>query len=62
MDVEQRTFTVTHSLMDAKYYVTLESGRSFVLNSDPDWYTASYDALEEAALMDDYLINIEPIT
>ena len=44
--------------MKAQYYVTLESGRSFVLNSDSDWYTAAYDAHEEAKLMDDYLVDL----
>ena len=47
--------------MRAQYYVTLESGRSFVLNSESDWYTAAYDANEEAKLMDDYLVNLIPI-
>ena len=47
--------------MDHHYYVTLESGRSFVLKSSKDWYTAAYDAHEEAKLMDDYLIDVIPI-
>jgi len=47
--------------MNHHYYVTLESGRSFVLKSTEDWYTAAYDAHEEAKLMDDYLIDVIPI-
>ena len=47
--------------MNHHYYVTLESGRSFVLKSSSDWYTAAYDAHEEAKLMDDYLIDVIPI-
>ena len=47
--------------MNTHYYVTLESGRSFVLKSSSDWYTAAYDAHEEAKLMDDYLIDVIPI-
>ena len=47
--------------MNTHYYVTLESGRSFVLKSSKDWYTASYDANEEAKLMDDYLVDLIPV-
>ena len=47
--------------MNHHYYVTLESGRRFVLKSTGDWYTAAYDAHEEAKLMDDYLIDVIPI-
>ena len=51
----------SQSNMKHHYYVTLESGRSFVLKSSEDWYTAAYDAHEEAKLMDDYLIDVIPI-
>jgi len=50
-----------------KYHVMLESGRDFILNSPynsniPDEaYSLAYDAMDEAALMDDYLVNLEPI-
>tara|TARA_R100000234_G_scaffold383_1_gene317 strand:- start:16 stop:162 length:147 start_codon:yes stop_codon:yes gene_type:complete len=47
--------------MNHHYYVTLESGRSFVLKSSKDWYDVAYDAEEEAKLMDDYLLNISPM-
>tara|TARA_Y100001973_G_C5159246_1_gene312589 strand:+ start:400 stop:585 length:186 start_codon:yes stop_codon:yes gene_type:complete len=46
---------------DAKYLVTLQSGRTFVLNSGYDVYQAAYDAYEEACLHDDYLVNAELI-
>ena len=52
---------LSQSNMKHHYYVTLESGRSFVLKSSEDWYTAAYDAHEEAKLMDDYLIDVIPI-
>jgi len=55
------SFTVSTQHMDHHYYVTLESGRSFVLKSSEDWYTVAYDAHEEAKLMDDYLLNISPM-
>jgi hypothetical protein len=44
-----------------KYLVTLKSGRNFVLNSGYDVYETAYEAYEEACLMDDYLVNVEPI-
>jgi len=50
--------------MDArttKYHVTLESGRDFILNSGSDVYELAYECYEEACLMDDYLVNVEPI-
>tara|TARA_R100000664_G_C2747728_1_gene135215 strand:+ start:18 stop:212 length:195 start_codon:yes stop_codon:yes gene_type:complete len=46
---------------DAKYFVTLKSGRTFVLNSGYDVYQAAYDAYEEACLHDDYLVDAELI-
>ena len=47
--------------MNTHYYVTLESGRSFVLKSSEVWYTAAYDANEEAKLMDDSLVDLIPV-
>ena len=44
-----------------KYHVTLSSGRDFVMESNKDVYELAYDAYEEACLMDDYLVNVEPI-
>jgi len=44
-----------------KYHVTLSSGRDFILNSDKDVYELAYEAYEEACLMDDYLVNVEPL-
>ena len=44
-----------------KYHVTLKSGRDFILNSGYDVYQAAYDAYDEAALMDDYLVDVVPI-
>jgi hypothetical protein len=44
-----------------KYHVTLESGRTLILNSGYDVYQAAYDAYEEACLHDDYLVDVEPI-
>jgi len=58
-----RTHT-NHSqdLMDAqKYHVTLKSGRTFILNSGYDVYETAWEAYEEAALMDDYLVDVQPI-
>ena len=49
------------------YLCTLESGRDFVISSpydsrNPDEaYSLAYDAMDEAALMDDYLIDVELI-
>jgi len=48
-----------------KYHVTLQSGRDFIMNSpydsrNPDEaYSLAYEAMDEAALMDDYLVNVE---
>ena len=48
--------------MDAqKYHVTLKSGRTFILNSGYDVYETAWEAYEEAALMDDYLVDVQPI-
>ena len=47
--------------MDARYLVTTKSGRTFVLYSGYDVYEAAYEAYDEACLMDDYLVNVEPI-
>jgi hypothetical protein len=44
-----------------KYHVTTESGRTFILNSGYDVYVAAWDAYEEACLMDDYLVDVQPI-
>ena len=44
-----------------KYHVTLASGRDFILISGYDVYETAYEAYEEACLMDDYLVNVEPI-
>ena len=38
----------------------LESGRDFVINADDDM-DAAYTAYDEAALMDDYLIDVIPV-
>ncbi len=46
---------------NVKYHCTTQSGRTFILNSGYDVYQAAYDAYEEACLMDDYLVNVEPI-
>ncbi len=43
------------------YRCTLESGRDFILNNDEDDIAAAYAAEDEACLMDDYLVNIEPL-
>jgi len=51
----------------AKYRVLLESGRDFMMESDylhddpEDVEDLAYDALEEAALMDDYLLDIQRV-
>ncbi len=45
-----------------KYHVTLSSGRDFILNHPGDEYDIAYEAYEEACLMDDYLVDIVPIT
>ena len=48
--------------MDAQHYlVTLQSGRTFVLKSGYDVYETAYQAYDEACLMDDYLVNVEPV-
>ena len=44
-----------------KYHVTTESGRTFILNSGYDVYVAAWDAYEGACLMDDYLVDVQPI-
>jgi len=49
--------------MDVQHYlVTLKSGRTFVLKSGYDVYETAYHAYDEAKLMDDYLVNVEPIS
>ena len=42
-----------------KYIVRLESGRDFIMESG-DYEEAAWEAREEAAYMDDYLIDLEP--
>jgi len=50
-----------------KYLCLLESGRDFVLDSSYDKddvegaYELAYEAIEEAAYMDDYLLDIRRI-
>ncbi len=50
-----------------KYHVILESGRDFIMNSmysafnADDAETVAYEAMEEAALMDDYLQDLRYI-
>ena len=44
-----------------KYHVTLSSGRDFIMESNKDVYEIAYEAYEEACLMDDYLVDVEPI-
>ena len=44
-----------------KYLVTLESGRDFIIEAMDD-IDAMYAASDEAALHDDYLEDVEPIT
>ena len=47
-----------------KYHVTLESGRDFIMNSiysafnADDAHVVAEEAMEEAALMDDYLDDV----
>jgi len=47
-----------------KYHVKLESGRDFIMESPyhkddvEACYELAYDAMEEAAMMDDYLEDI----
>ena len=44
----------------AKFHVKLRSGRDFVMTSDAtDEYELAYEAYEEAAFMDDYLVDVE---
>ena len=43
-----------------KYHVKLPSGRDVVISADDD-IEAAYEAFDEAALNDDYLIDLEPI-
>ena len=45
-----------------KFHVTLRSGRDFIMESDAnDEYELAYEAYEEAAFMDDYLVDIRRI-
>ena len=44
-----------------KYLVTLESGRTLVMNSGYEVWQAAYDAYETACEHDDYLKDVEPI-
>ena len=63
MDAEVNPFTVSTQHMDVQHYlVTLQSGRTFVLKSGYDVYETAYEAYDEACLMDDYLVNVEPIS
>lgn len=43
-----------------KYVIFLESGRHAIITAEDDM-DAAYIALEEAALMDDYLVDLEPL-
>ena len=49
------------------YHVTLQSGRDFIMKSQYDSrhadeaYSLAYEAMDEAALMDDYLVDVEHI-
>ena len=43
-----------------KYHVKLQSGRDVVISADDD-EEAAYEAFDEAALNDDYLVDLEPI-
>ena len=66
MDTEEEfhsQISGTLTIMDTnvKYHVTLESGRSFILNSSYDVEDVAWDAYEEACLMDDYLVDVHPI-
>ena len=44
-----------------KYHVTLQSGRDFILNHSGNVEDLAWEAYNEACLMDDYLVNVEPI-
>ncbi len=44
-----------------KYHLTFSSGRDCVIETTGNEYDIAYDAYEEACLMDDYLVNVEPI-
>ena len=50
-----------------KYHVTLESGRDFIMNSAysafnaDDAHSVAEEAMEEAALYDDYLFDLRYI-
>tara|TARA_R100000781_G_scaffold3034_1_gene4509 strand:- start:915 stop:1079 length:165 start_codon:yes stop_codon:yes gene_type:complete len=50
-----------------KYRLVLESGRDLIMESDylhddpEDVEELAYEALEEAAFMDDYLLDVERI-
>tara|TARA_R100000742_G_C4278422_1_gene101198 strand:+ start:1911 stop:2057 length:147 start_codon:yes stop_codon:yes gene_type:complete len=44
-----------------KYHVTTSSGRDFIMEHEGTVYDIAYDAYEQACLMDDYLVNVEPI-
>ncbi len=59
--IHSQYFKDAEEKRDAKYLVTLQSGRTFVLNSGYDVYQAAYDAYEAACLHDDYLVNAELI-
>jgi len=43
-----------------KYLVTLESGRDFFIEAS-GWEDAMFTALDEAALHDDYLEDVEEV-
>ena len=43
-----------------KYHVTMTNG-DYIYESDEDVYELAYKCYEEAHLMNDYLVNIEPI-
>jgi len=45
---------------EQKYNVTLESGRTFIIDAYDD-IDAMYVADNESKLFDDYLVNVEPI-
>ena len=44
-----------------KYLITLESGRTLVMNSGYEVWQAAYDAYETACEHDDYLKDVEPL-
>ena len=44
-----------------KYHVKLSSGRDFIMEHKGDVYDLAYDAYEEACLMDDYLVDVQPV-